>query len=97
MTEGAAPSRGTVLAVRGAVVDAGFDAGALPQIDEELVAGAADRRRARRGRDRAHGAARADERRDDKAARRTVASRQQSSRFPNMSCSLAWIALTNAL
>ena len=37
MSEGAAPSKGTVLAVRGAVVDARFEAGGLPQIDDELV------------------------------------------------------------
>jgi F-type H+-transporting ATPase subunit beta len=37
MTIDAAPSRGTVLAVRGAVVDAGFAAGSLPQINEALV------------------------------------------------------------
>jgi F-type H+-transporting ATPase subunit beta len=37
MTTDAAPSRGTVLAVRGAVVDARFAAGSLPQINEALV------------------------------------------------------------
>jgi F-type H+/Na+-transporting ATPase subunit beta len=37
MSEDAAQAKGVVLAVRGAVVDAGFGAGDLPQIDEELV------------------------------------------------------------
>jgi F-type H+/Na+-transporting ATPase subunit beta len=37
MTATAAPARGTVIAVRGAVVDVGFEAGHLPPINEELV------------------------------------------------------------
>ena len=37
MTKGTAQSKGTVVAVRGAVVDAAFEIGDLPQIDEALV------------------------------------------------------------
>jgi len=37
MTEGAASAEGTVIAVRGAVVDVAFEAGHLPAINDELV------------------------------------------------------------
>lgn len=37
MTESVAPAEGTVIAVRGAVVDVGFEAGRLPAINDELV------------------------------------------------------------
>jgi F-type H+/Na+-transporting ATPase subunit beta len=37
MTTSAAPARGTVIAVRGAVVDVGFERGHLPPINEALV------------------------------------------------------------
>jgi hypothetical protein len=37
LARGAAQSKGTILAVRGAVVDFAFDTGDLPQIDEALV------------------------------------------------------------
>jgi F-type H+/Na+-transporting ATPase subunit beta len=37
MTASAAPASGTVIAVRGAVVDVAFEAGHLPPINEELV------------------------------------------------------------